>query len=218
MNKKQIIYDIKSNEKLFSENEYNGCGNKNVTIKRGDIPIMLSTPHSINHFREGNIKYAEKLTGSIGRFLNEYIGCHLIYKSKFSKTDPNFDKNSKYKEHLLNYINDNGIKFLFDIHGMSDDNNCAIEIGTSPSINNKASIKFAKFIKSKFEKNGIRPVLINKKFSADSQETITKCISENSDCICVQIEINERYRNFSNEKYLLNLLKCFKEILNSIKI
>ena len=216
MARKNETYSIEKNEKLFSANEYNGCGNKNVTIKHGRIPLIISAPHSINHFRENEIKYAEKLTGSIGLYLNEKAACHLIYKSKFSKTDPNFDKKSKYKERLLSYINENGIKILFDIHGMSDERQCSIEIGTSPSVSNNRSIELAKFIKRMFEKFGIGPVSINKKFSADSQETVTKYISENSDCICVQIEINEEYRNLSNQKSLLKLLSCLEYIIKSI--
>ena len=79
---KSIVDKIIKYEKKFSCRKYNGRGKKEFKIKEGNIPVMISAPHSINQFREGQLKYADMYTGGIALFLHEITGCHVIFSSK----------------------------------------------------------------------------------------------------------------------------------------
>ena len=49
------LYKIKEYEKLFSAKKYDGCGDEPFVIEKGSIPIMISAPHAVNQYREGQI-------------------------------------------------------------------------------------------------------------------------------------------------------------------
>lgn len=88
-----IISQIIKYEKDFSKNLYNGHGRKGVRIIEGSIPIMVSASHSVNQYREGQVKYADRFTGGIAMYLQKMTGCHLIYSKKNKNNDPNYDPN-----------------------------------------------------------------------------------------------------------------------------
>ena len=75
---------IKLNEKLFSTKGYDGIAGDNYKIISGNIPVMLSAPHAVNHFRNGQKKWADLFTGGIAVYLQQITGCHLIYNACFS--------------------------------------------------------------------------------------------------------------------------------------
>lgn len=47
-----LVKKIAQYEKEFAKRNYNGGGKQNFIIRPGKIPIMISAPHAINHFRE----------------------------------------------------------------------------------------------------------------------------------------------------------------------
>lgn len=145
--KEEIINYLKKIEKKFSANDYNGKDSREFEIIEGKVPIMLSAPHSVNHFRNGKIKYCDLFTGSICLYLQKVTGCHLIYALNQSSSDANFDseENSSYKRALKKYIKENNIKILFDIHGCDKEKECAVEIGTTDD--KDSSLNDYKFIK-----------------------------------------------------------------------
>ena len=69
-----------------------------VIIKRSG-KIILSSPHAKRQFREGKIKAKEIRTGTLGKTVAQKTGQSCIYRSKFAKNDPNYDKKSTYKEY-----------------------------------------------------------------------------------------------------------------------
>ena len=62
-------------EKEFSANMYDGAINSSscFEIKQGLGNVMLSAPHSVNHLRNGKVKYADMHTGTIVKYLGEKI-------------------------------------------------------------------------------------------------------------------------------------------------
>ncbi len=57
--KEEIINYLKKIENKFSANDYNGKDSREFEIIEGKVPIMLYAPHSVNHFRNGKIKYCD---------------------------------------------------------------------------------------------------------------------------------------------------------------
>ncbi len=115
---------INKYEKEFSMNNYNGDLTKenSYTYINGIIPILISAPHCVNHYRGGNLKKAEILTGSLLKVLHRRTNCHIIYKNKNDGYDFNYDRNgmaNEYKEKIIDIIEKERIVFFIDIHGMN---------------------------------------------------------------------------------------------------
>lgn len=231
---KDHLNSIMELELFFSANSYNGNGKKAFEIEKGNIPVMISAPHAVNQFRNGKIKYADTYTGAIAKYLHMVTGCHAIYSSKYTETDPNYDlpQNNNYQRKLKKYILDNEIYLLIDIHGASKERKFIIEMGTA-SIKEKnnvfsdecdPSLQEYQFIddiiKEKFENELEGKVLKqnivwkNVLFCAGKQNTITKYISKNTNAACIQIEINNNYRNPEQRENFNILIKCFIELID----
>lgn len=229
-----IISRIKELESLFSDNQYDGSGKNAFVIEEGTTPIMLSAPHAINQYRNGQIKWADMYTGGIARYLREKMGCHLIYSCMYTESDPNFDEpgNNKYQEALKKYVEQHKIKLLLDLHGAAKEREYAIEMGTAPKQNQISGqyyeedpslhqYKFIDDVIKKIFEDQFNNLNINQKavwknviFNAGDQNTITKFISETTDTACIQLEINSNYRNPENTLEFVNLVKALQIIIS----
>lgn len=231
-----IFEQIAENEKIFSANNYDGNVGENYKIIRGNIPIMLSAPHSVNHFRNGQKKWADLWTGGIALYLQQITGCHLIYNACFAEKDPNFDvpENNDYQTALKQYLKNTPIYVLLDLHGSSASREYAVELGTAPlpdkseqekqeDLTSLHSIKIIEdVVMSSFNQNFAKletpkkSVWKNKVFSAGGQNTVTKGISENTYTACLQLEINAEYRNPNNQAQFTALITALQQIIQKL--
>lgn len=231
-----MVEEIKKFEHIFSDNNYNGSGRKSIVIERGFIPIMISAPHAVNQFRKGKVKWADMYTGGIAKYVHEKTGCHLIYSSKYTESDPNFDypEINNYQQMLKKYLTANKVFLLMDLHGASKSREYAIEMGTAPRRSTQkgeiyeedSSLHKYKFIddiiKNVFEKR-FRNLKVERKeiwkniiFDAGHQNTITKYISENTNTASIQLEINGIYRNPDNYEEFYELVGGLIESVNKL--
>ena len=218
-----LLRRIKRYEKLFSRHHYNGGGRTDFVIKKGRIPIMVSAPHAVNHLRAGVKKAADMFTGALALYLYEQFGCHVIYQARYASCDPNYDANdhdeNKYQTALRDYVEQNGIKFLIDLHGAALTKPYAVEMGTAPrsgSSGETDSLKqfpfVAHLIRYCFDyvfrdlNVETKEIWKNRIFSAGNQNTVTKYISSVTDCPCVQLEINRHFRDVESPKLLKALV------------
>ena len=238
-----MINQIIKYERQFSKNLYNGHGRRNFCIIEGEIPVMISAPHAVNQFREGQEKYADRYTGGIAMYLQKMTGCHLIYSSRNKNNDPNYDPNpngeNQYQTQLKEYLDNHKIHVLIDLHGASVNREYALEMGTAPVRNEHGEIIgnpdpslqgrafICDLIKYTFDfyfRDIDRPIekkriWKNQIFDAGTQNTVTKYISENTNVSCVQLEINGIYRTPENSNefsQLVNGLICLIKILSRI--
>ena len=229
----ECISRIMELETMFSDNHYNGNGQTAFFIKEGRIPIMVSAPHAVNQFREGQVKWADKYTGGIAGYLHEVTGCHLICSSMFTKSDPNYDppEENRYQDALEDYVKDHKIAVLLDLHGATKKREYAVEIGTAPEEDPQTGVVcetdpslrghqfIADLITDLFEKNlakcstDRRSVWKNRIFDAGSQNTVTKYISQNTSTACVQLEINGIYRDPENEQEFMAMVGSLKTLI-----
>ncbi len=225
VNKDKIIKTITSFEKRFSARGYNGRGQKSFDIIKGQFPIMISAPHAVNHFRKGIVKNAEVNTGGIARYLQKVTGCHLIYSTKQINKDPNYDEEtqSEYKQALKQYVEDNEIQVLIELHGASKEREFAVEMGTVDDldkslhgygfISDLIKAYFEYYFKDYQEKNDIWK---NRLFQASNKNTMTNYISSATKTACIQLEINGEYRDLDNKEKVLSLTSAFKEIIEML--
>lgn len=187
----------------------------NFKIINGTIPIILSAPHAVKQYRDGNIKPEDKLTGAIVEWLCMKTGANGIIRTSNCNDDPNYEnsgKSLKYKEAILKLIKDKNIKLLVDIHGCNDRHGFDIELGISHGENINYDNTYLEIFKQNFSKIG--KVVIDKKFMAESKENISKFINKNSKIQCIQIEISIKFR----KEQLVEMLEVFEDVIKECTI
>ena len=207
----------KFNHELY-DNEKNRLNNKEKSFRviKGNIPVIISAPHSVKQLREGRVKGAEYQTGAIASILSEETSCFAIYKTYNNQDDANYDiENNEYKEEIKKIIKENDIRILLDIHGAKDEHNFDIDLGTAYGENINNNIEILYKLKSYFKKYNIDNVTENKIFKADSIRTISKYINKETKIQCIQLEISWKYRNLDNLDNIERLTKSLKEFILS---
>ena len=96
----------------------------------GKHPVLLSAPHACCHLRDGAIKMAEEYTAAMACLVARLTGCSAIFTTHQSSEDPNWQPGGEYKNAIREMVESKGIKFLIDIHGMTNRHHIGVAIGT----------------------------------------------------------------------------------------
>jgi hypothetical protein len=96
----------------------------------GALPILISAPHSTAHWRNGRLKKEEGFTAAIAQYIASATGAHAFYTHYQSEKDPNWHKDAPYKATLARILHQQRIKFVLDIHGMSNRHKIGLALGT----------------------------------------------------------------------------------------
>ena len=96
----------------------------------GTRPILLSAPHGAAHRRNDDYKQEDEYTAAFARLLAQRTGAHVLYAFAQSESDPNWDQESAYKTALRHIAATRDIRFVADIHGMSNRHKFGIAVGT----------------------------------------------------------------------------------------
>lgn len=199
-------------EKYFSiEQTYS---HKLISGKR---KIMISAPHSVSQTRNGVIKYAEPQTGVLAKLLHDELDCPVIFKTKNCGDDANFDEHSHYKDDLVNYIINNGIKFLIDLHLLAPNRIEQIDIGTG-KLKNISDFNLINIFLRSFTQRKIGIVQIDTPFGATYPFTISSYIAQICGIPCVQLEINSALVWLGHEGCVIDeIFNSLKEIVISVE-
>ena len=174
---------------------------KSVT---GPLPVLVSAPHACMHRRNGIDKMQEEYTGALALYLAESCHCSAIAISHKISEDPNWDETSDYKTAVRSLVQENKIKFLIDLHGMSIKNNMGVAIGTIKGRACAAESVVPHFIDSGFvcDEDASQPkqtwrslVIDHPKFTGGLvNQTLTRFASEKLDIQAVQVELSPEVR------------------------
>ncbi len=98
---------------------------------KGSIPLLISAPHGAKHFRaaEGVWKEEDAYTSSLAIVLGRLTGAHVLFVKNKTGEDPNNDAGTRYKEALEKAVEENGIKFVLDLHGSSARRPFKVDVG-----------------------------------------------------------------------------------------
>ncbi|MHC0037462.1 hypothetical protein [Pseudoneobacillus sp. C159] len=203
-----LLQDLIELESRYKNEDFKENGT--YEILTGSIPVIISAPHSVTHFRNGSPKHGEFMTGVLAKLIQKKLDCYCITKTKNDLTDPNYDSEHPYKEEIIDLVTKNGIEFLIDLHIMKSEREAAIEIGTGKGRNVFHNLVYANILKSQFESNGITPVIVDEHFTGGFKNTVSSTISQRSQIPCIQVEINWGLLNLQTKE------NRFVEILESI--
>jgi hypothetical protein len=187
-------------------------------IMTGKIPVLISAPHSVTHFRKGQPKQGEFMTGVIARLLQERLNCYCITKIHNDLTDPNFDTEHPYKEAIIRLVVEQGIFFHIDLHIMASERSAAIEIGTGNGRNVFFNNYYEEVFKQDFERQGIGPIIVNELFTGGYKNTVSSTISREAHIPCIQLEINWRLVNpLSHKHQIYEVLDSLTSSINTLR-
>lgn len=126
------IKNYENYEEPFKENNRNGIKDiPTFTFIKGDMPVIVTAPHTVKTMKIEQEKVvpkqSEPYTGAITRALQEKLGCYAMYRNNYP--DEYSDPRSFIPD-LYNFIIENNIKYLVDIHGLARKHPSEICVGT----------------------------------------------------------------------------------------
>jgi hypothetical protein len=161
----------------------------------GNIPVLISAPHGARHLRKGNWKEEDEYTSSIAIKLAEATGAHVIYVKNKTYEDPNYIERAKYKDKIREMVQNDGIKFLLDLHGVNKDRPFKVCVGTRHNNNSESSCPTYKDTIEEVLRDFQEPPIFNRRnFKAKKKETVTSFARKECGIESAQLEINARYR------------------------
>ena len=229
------IDEILQLDKQFQENDWmwnidiQSQNFSTFKILKNKSKIMISAPHSVKHIREWEILSQDLLTWWLALYLWKRLNLPVIYSTSYKVWDPNFDenKNSEYKQALAEYIKENNIKFLIDLHGCWSFRDFSIELWTwwewnfnllgRLDILNTIEKSLHDSLKSYIQHTG-KPVTKNTIFSASRETTVSAFISKECKIPAIQIEINKELRDIDIPKNISLLINSLENLIINLNI
>ncbi|HVN24846.1 MAG TPA: hypothetical protein VMT71_12815 [Syntrophorhabdales bacterium] len=191
----RLLEEIRSIE--FTQIHYDEQRKDYFGYSKGHIPILISAPHGVKHYRksggEGYWKDEDAYTSSLAIKLGQLTGAHVLFARYKTKEDANSDSVSRYKEFLRKTVRDHTIKFVMDLHGACASRPFKIDIGIMSDTPDGCSCPSLKPIVEKAFRD-FEEQVFNKEFAANNCGTITSFARNDLGIEAAQFEINARYR------------------------
>lgn len=183
---------------------------------RGDIPVLVTAPHATRHLRMETMKYQDRFTGPLAVIEHAITGCHALYTHWATRIDPNYYDNSPFKEAMRNIVEENGIKFVIDLHGARRESPEDIYpgIGVDREFLTQHPEIFEAF-KNILSAEGLTPGS-ESVYKASVQMTVTKFAARQLGVAGMQLEIHERLRRpEENAEGFMRLVSFLAGFINS---
>ena len=183
----------------------------------GDIPLIVTAPHSTVHERMGKLKRQEYYTAALSVMLHSLTGCHVLYTNRLMKSDPNYYDESPFKVRLREIISANKIIFLIDLHGTGAEKDYDVYPGVGIEkeflLGNESCIEDLKTV-AELNHVSLGGLEI---FPAAKQMTVTKFAARELKVPSIQLEINRNLRQpDKNPEQFIRLVKMLKELVDSL--
>jgi hypothetical protein len=218
MQQAELLEQLNALEKPIAYFRAPPQGQESFVWRNGRIPLLISAPHATAHSRRGKIKGEEEYTAALAQLLAQETGAHTLFTTYRSTGDPNWDVAAPYKAQLQHLIRQHHIRFVLDLHGMSNRHKFGIAVGTmngrscpgcEPIIahafeSHKFTMISQKKVKSydKLQWQGV--VMNHSRFTGGIvNHTITRFVSQSLGIAAVQIELCASIRIVHRDKHFL---------------
>ncbi len=159
----------------------------------GKLPVLLSAPHAVRHYRQKKIKISDEFTGSIVYLLNKLTGCQALAVTKFYGGDPNVDNPCIYKERIAEICSREKVKLLLDIHGVARQREFDVDLGTDSGKTLLGKARIVERLELNFKNFGLSRIS-NDYFAASGSNTISNYVARELRIPAIQIELNKQFR------------------------
>lgn len=199
------------------EQEFQSGNLPPLLVLSGRIPVLVSAPHAVTHWRDGREKNADLYTGALALWLHEQTGCAVLAAGRPSQADGNHDPAavSPYKQELARILRENPVKVVLDLHGAKASQPFDVELGTGPGWEGKSAL--VQEARLCFLAQGFHPKKIwsDRLFSAAKTETVTRFCIQDLKVPALQLEINRKYRDPGKPENLEMLMAALKDLVIS---
>ena len=175
--------------------------------------ILLTAPHSVNHFRYGKVKWADRWTGGL---------CELIAKRAVSNAlipdgpIPSWEQWEDRTDLFAVLLRNQHPLVVLDVHGMSDKHEVDVCMGHGPAADGR-SIGYARAIQAALEADGYI-VSVNHPFDAVPPFTVTAYEQIVLETAAIQIEIRAGLRDPASKPELASrFLLSFESAIRSLE-
>lgn len=181
------VYFYKTDKKVNPQQE------EPFWIARGQLPVLVSAPHAVRHYRQKKIKMSDQFTGAIAYLLHKLTGCHALAATKLYGGDPNSDNPCIYKRRLAEICCREKVKLVLDIHGAAREQDFDVDLGTDGGETLVGKPKTLTVLERSFRDFGLSNVSRDR-FAASGPNTITNYVARELKIPAVQLEINKQFR------------------------
>ena len=185
-------------ESQYHANNYTGHHhNAEVQVISGHLPILIAAPHSVVHLRNKTPKKAETITGTIATLLARTTGTNGIILSKTNGEDPNYDANGPFKNTLRKIINEQNIKCVINLHGMTSAHPWDLVFGSNLGRNLGPHSRLLSLAVETMHDAGFNRILVDDDslFNASHPHNLSSYSWNHCNTPSFQLEINRHYRN-----------------------
>ena len=131
MKEKSFVKSIHRDRKKFLR----ANKDKDHVVVKGENCVLISAPHGVKQTRLGRPKVAEIGSLALALRLQKETNSYFIAKTQNNFDDANFDEHSAYKYDVAKTIQENGIKYFIDFHGLAAKRECDVNLGVHFGLN-----------------------------------------------------------------------------------
>ena len=153
LTREEILQRLMDLETAVTHKQPPTNGQSPFVHEAGRLPILLSAPHGTAHWRNGRVKAEEGFTSALARLAAAETGAHVLYTQFMTHRDPNHDSDAPYKQFLSQIVRQHDIRFVLDLHGMSDRHRFGLALGT---MNGRSCPRHESLIIQTLEAHGFR--------------------------------------------------------------
>ncbi|MHA1270106.1 MAG: hypothetical protein ACTSPY_10000 [Candidatus Helarchaeota archaeon] len=187
--------------------------------------VLITAPHAAWHYRYFWSKNKRKLgdwiklddinTGILACYLGRSLDLPILIQLYTAWLDPNFYREALLRKKLREILDSGRIKFVLDIHGLSNDRKADFDIIDmfGLALLPFSALNLRKTLKLKLEQHNFK-VGVNRYFNGGLnipfQHTIIKETTQEFQIPCIELEISKRLRTMPKilfNKTMLNVLK-----------
>ncbi len=193
----------------YAANFNNGCAsNTLIRVYGHGCPLLLSSLHGVNHFRQGSIKKADRRTGGLVDTLCAIkLADGLIATQLDPLLEPETHK-TPFEQKILAWT-DISNKLICDIHAAHPKNDFDLCLGTGPGMLTLEQEALCAEIEQAAQHVSFLTERNRPNYSALIPQALTRRLKERGVRNIVQIEINARLLNESNGRDNNRLLELF---------
>ena len=189
-------------------------GEEDFLFLDGNLPLLVSAPHSAAQLRQGQPKTGEYRTGPLTLALAQLTGCRGLVKTANRGDDANYDAISPYKEALVTCVQEQGIQLLLDLHLCLPQRPFDLEIGTGLGRNLRGRQDLLAPAVDLLQRHFSR-VVVDRMFTASYPHTVSATLARRSGIPCFQLEIN--WRQVEEAAAFAATLSALAELIETLK-
>lgn len=217
-----ILQRVSELNQKYEANDFNGISDTELNYKIiiGQVPILLSAPHTVRQLRDGEMKERDGMTGGLAEYLCEQFGLWGVIRTWNAADDPNYGRDARsenYRCEVARLVREQGIKWMIDLHGCRNKYGFDLDIGVNDGRNLACTLGEVRELAECWRKSGL-DVRVDEQFQAHGDQAVSNYVHRATGANCLQIEASSTIRTTGEglEKFCVGLAQVLEKLKNSL--